>query len=260
MKTCPLCNINPADKTNSHIIPKFLGKPLFEDVKPRHTLQFEKGGKSKKIQDIPKQDFLICRPCEKRFEILETYFSRKLMSLRDYANRKDKFEISQIVPNQILSCLDINPFLFKLFYFSMIWRLSVTISPLFKNFKLPENVELEIGNFLNNNLYHTHQDLLNGFESIQIFPEYHLVAYKKNSGGKSFKGIFTAFQMSEDHYGVFTSDMILFFYLNEKKIDDLSKLISNKGVDNVKFILANSTQWREIGSAILKHRLLNKSR
>jgi hypothetical protein len=259
MKTCPLCNINPADNKNSHIIPKFLGKPLFENIKPRYTLQVKKGGKAKKIQDIPKQDFLICIPCEKRFEILETYFSRKLISLRDYANRSDKFEISQIGPNWILKCLDLNPFLFKLFYFSIIWRLSITSNPLFENFKLPENVELEIGNFLNENLYPIHQDLLKGFESIQTYPEYHLMAYKPKTGRKNFTGILTAFQMSEDHYGIFTSDMILFFHLNENKIDNLSKLISNKGIDNVKFILADSTQWKGIGSAVVKHRLLNNS-
>ena len=257
MKTCPLCNINPADNKNSHIIPKFLGKPLFEDVKPRHSLQIEKGGKSKKIQDIPKQDFMICTPCEKRFEILETYFSRKLISLRDYVNRKDKFEISQIGPNRILNCLDLNPLLFKLFYFSMIWRLSVTSSPNFKNFELPVIVAQEIGDFLNKNLYQTHKDLKNGLESIQAYPEYHLMAYKQKHGHQIFKGIFTAFQMSKDHYGIFTSDMILFFHLNEKKIDHLSKMISNKGIDNVKFILADSIQWKEIGSAVLKNRLLN---
>ena len=152
-----------------------------------------------------------------------------------------------------------NPFLFKLFYFSIIWRLSITSNPLFENFKLPENVELEIGNFLNENLYSVHQDLLKGFESIQIYPEYHLMAYKPKTGRRNFTGILTAFQMSEDHYGIFTSDMILFFHLNENKIDNLSKLISNKGIDNVKFILADSTQWKGIGSAVVKHRLLNNS-
>jgi hypothetical protein len=259
MKTCPLCNINPADNKNSHIIPKFLGKPLFEDIKPRHSLQIAKGGKSKKIQDTPKQNFMICKSCEKRLEILETYFSRKLIGLRDYGNRKDKFETSEIGPNLILNCLDLNPFLFKLFCFSMIWRLSITSNPFFKNFKLPEKLELEIADFLNKNLQSTHQDLINGLELIKTYPKYHLLVYKQKIGNESFKGILTAFQMSEDHYGIFTSDMILFFYLNENLIDDLSKLISNMGTDKVKFVLANSSQWKGIGKAVIKHRLLNNS-
>jgi hypothetical protein len=259
MKICPLCKTNPADKRNSHIIPKFLGKPLFEKVKPRHSLQVDRGGKTKKIQDIPKEDFLICQTCEKKFEILETYFSKKLVGLRDYSNRKTQFEISQVGPNKLLNCLDLNPFLFKLFYFSLIWRLSITSNPLFKNFKLPKDIESEIGTFLDRNLFVKHQELLDNFDLIRQYPDYHLIAYKPEVGNKTFAGILTAFRLSEDHYGIFTSDMILFFYLNDKQIDKLSEFISNKEKDIVKFVLANSDQWKKIGSAVVKHRLLNNS-
>ncbi len=259
MKTCPLCHNNPADKKNSHIIPKFLGKPLFERTKHRHSLQVDKKGKTKKIQDIPKEDFLICEICEKRFEVLETYFSKKLIGLRDYNNRKDKFEILKIGSNNILKCLDLDPFLFKLFYYSMIWRLSITSHSIFNNFQLPSEIELEIGTFLNDNLFEKHQELLQNFKSIKNYPEFHLIAYKPEAGNKDFSGILTAFQMSDDHYGIFMSDMILFFYLNNNKIDHLLELISNKGKGNVKFIIANSIQWRDISSAVVHHRLLNKN-
>lgn len=259
MKVCPLCKSNPADKKNCHIIPKFLGRPLFEKVKSRHSLQVDRGGKTKKIQDIPKEDFLICQTCEKRFGILETYFSKKLIGLRDYSNRKTQFEISQVGPNKLLYCLDLNPFLFKLFCFSIIWRLSITHNPLFKNFKLTENIESEIASFLDKNLFQKHKELLDNFDLIQKYPEYNMIAYKPEEGNRNFIGILTAFKMSEDHYGIFTSDMILFFYLNDNQIDQLSKFISNKEKDKVKFVLANSEQWKNIGSAIVKHRLLNNS-
>ncbi|WP_396591689.1 hypothetical protein [Allomuricauda sp. R78024] len=236
-----------------------MGKPLFRDIKPRHTFQVDKSGKPRKIQDIPKQDFLICSECEKQIEILETYFARKLKSINDYSNRKDKFEISKIGPNEILNCIDLNPLLFKLFYFSIIWRLSMTSNPLFKNFKLPTEVESEIGFFLKTNLYPTHKELLENLNSIEQYPKYHLMAYKPKDGPKKFTGILTAFQMSDDHYGIFTSDMILFFYLNENKMDFQSRLISNKENGMVKFVLADSVQWRNISSAVVNHRLLNNS-
>lgn len=259
MNKCPFCNINSADKKNSHIIPKFLGKPLFQKTKPRHTIQIDKKGKSRKIQDIPKQDFLVCSTCEKRLEIIETYFAKKLITIRDYNNRKEKFKISHIGPNTILNCLDLNPIVFKLFSYSMIWRLSVTTNPLFKNFKLPKNVESEIGTFLNKNLFLTHSELINNFNSIQTYPDYHLMAYKLKSGQKDFIGIFTAFQMSKEHYGIFTCDMILFFYLKYDNIDTASQLISNRNNENVKFVLTDSTQWKEIGSAVVHKRLFNNN-
>lgn len=41
-KTCKLCENEAADKENSHIIPKFLSKGLFENTKPRHSLELKK--------------------------------------------------------------------------------------------------------------------------------------------------------------------------------------------------------------------------
>ena len=260
MNLCSLCTTKPANKKKSHIIPKFLGKPLFNDPRARHAFQVDKKGKYRKIQDIPKQDFLICSDCEKRIEILETYFSRKLNSINDYNNRKEKFKISKIGPNEILNCLDVNPTLFKLFYFSIIWRLSMTTHPNFRSFKLPNEVESEIGVFLNNNLYLTHKKLLENLNSIEKYPQYHLMAYKSKNIKNEFSGILTAFQMSNDHYGIFTSDIILFFYLNENKIDFLSRQISNKSNNKVKFVLADSSQWRSISLALIEHRLLEKEK
>ena len=135
----------------------------------------------------------------------------------------------------------------------------MTSNPLFKNFKLPKEVESEIRIFLNTNLYATHNELLKNLNSIKKYPQYHLMAYKPKDGPKKFTGILTAFQMSDDHYGIFTSDMILFFYLNENKMDFQSKLISNKDNGIVKFILADSVQWKNISSAVVNHRLLNNS-
>ncbi|RMB60488.1 hypothetical protein EAX61_06610 [Dokdonia sinensis] len=236
-----------------------MGKDLFKNVKPRHSLQVDRSGKAVKVQDIPKQDFLFCSVCEKRIEILETYFARKLIAINDYRNRKEKFEEIEIGPNKILVCLDLNPLMFKLFYFSMIWRLSITANSIFKNFKLPKKIELEIGSFLDVNLKPTHKELLKNLSVIQSFPSYHLMAYKRKDGPKKFAGILTAFQMSKDHFGVFTSDIILFFHLNENKIDTISRLISNKENKLVKFILADSEQWRNVSLSIVQHRLLNNS-
>lgn len=259
MNLCKLCHTNPADKKNSHIIPKFLGKGLFENVKPRHSLQLDRRGKPIKIQDIPKQDYLLCSACEKRIGILETYFARKLIAINDYSNRKDQFEITKIGQNKILKCLKLNPILFKLFYLSVIWRLSVTSNPSFENFELPNEIESEIGSFLNINLYPKHEELLNNVGLIKAFPSYHLIAYKHQDGPKKFAGILTAFRMSEDHFGLFTSDMIVFFHLNDNKVDHISKLISNKDNGTVKFILTDSNQWRSISSAVIQHHLLHNS-
>ncbi len=257
MNLCPLCNINTADKKNSHIIPKFLGKALFENIKPRFIYELDKSGKHRKRQDIPKQDFLICSFCEKRLGILETYVARKITSINNYTNEKSKFEIFNIGPNEILNCLKFNPLIFKLFCFSLIWRLSITSNPIFKNFKLPVELELEMSLFLNANLLPTHRELLENLKTIEKYPEYHLIAYKQKKVLREFVGVLTAFQMSEDHYGIFIGDIILLFYLNDNRIDHQTNLISNKENAMVKFVLANSIQWKKINSEIIDKRLFD---
>ena len=119
MPNCNLCLIKEADKPNSHIIPKFLSKRLFESSTPRHSIEIDRKGRNRKIQDTPKENFILCKSCEKRFEILETLYSKKINSINNYINLKDKFQITEFGNNKILKCLNINPTGFKLFIYSL---------------------------------------------------------------------------------------------------------------------------------------------
>src|SRR5690606_9376272 len=92
MPLCKLCLNNEADKRNSHIIPKFMGKRLFES-KPKHGIQIDIRGKQSKIQDIPKEHYIFCSKCEKRFSRLEHYFSLKINSIHNHSNEKNRFKI-----------------------------------------------------------------------------------------------------------------------------------------------------------------------
>lgn len=259
MKICPLCEINEADNENSHIIPKFLGKPLFEKSKPRHSLQINRNGKILKTQDTPKEDHLICSSCEKRFEVLETYFARKLISINDYNNRKEKFKIYEISPNKVLECLDLNSSIFKLFYYSILWRISVCTHPMFTNFKLSNFVETTIRSFLDKNLFDSHKELLRNIDNIINSPDFEFIAYKPQAGKREFKGIFTAFQMSDDCYSIFTSDIIFYFYTKEDNLRNIPKHLLNSGNQNIKFVLADSLQWSKLSDAVIRHRLFRKN-
>lgn len=69
---CKLCLEKEADQANSHIIPKFLGKNLFVEIKPRHSLLYSSDGNLRKVQDTPKEDNIFCENCEKGFSLYET--------------------------------------------------------------------------------------------------------------------------------------------------------------------------------------------
>ena len=124
MGICKLCLSKKADKKNSHIIPKFLGKRLFDHFPNRHTLMVCRGtDKIVKWQDIPKEDFILCGPCENRFELLETYFSKRLNDLFAFEEFPQRFQLLKIY-NQEFIKTKFKPELFILFIYSMIWRAS----------------------------------------------------------------------------------------------------------------------------------------
>src|SRR5690606_26727093 len=132
IQKCKLCKDEVANKPNSHIIPKFMSKRLFESTKPRHTLQINRDGKQVILQDTPKENNILCHSCEKRFEVVETYFSRVLIDINSLTSAKWKYTISNHYQNEIIVCDDLQPTLFKLFIYSIIWRCSISSLFLFE--------------------------------------------------------------------------------------------------------------------------------
>jgi len=257
MQKCNLCQINQADKLKSHIIPKFLSKRIFENTKPRHTLAMRKTGKAFKIQDTPKENNILCKACERRFEFIETLFSRKITSINNFTNLKNDFNIVVLGKNKILECLKVNPTSFKIFIYSIIWRASISKLEEFDKFKLPEGVEDKLRFFLNKNLCLSHSELINSFDKIVDIPEYHFIVFKPVFRNESTRGILSAYQIDLNKFGVFTVDFSIFFHVKDESIDPLSEIVSNKQNDKVRLVLAGTDAWRELNNSVVYRMLKN---
>ena len=160
LSICKLCKINPADKNNSHIIPKFMCKRLFDNTHPRHSLAIGKNGKKQKLQDTPKENKIFCSNCELRIEKLETYFAKFFTEINNLGSARRQYTIEKLNDHEILLCKDLNPNIFKLFIFSLIWRCSISNLLDFENFKMDPAIEEELRMFLNSNLKSTHSELM----------------------------------------------------------------------------------------------------
>src|SRR3989344_2220131 len=103
---CNLCKSKLADKKNSHIIPKFLCTGLFESTTPRYSVMISKNGKSRKIQDTPKENHILCTTCEKRIEILETHFARVILGIHNFTETPNDFKfVDKPKHPQYLECV-----------------------------------------------------------------------------------------------------------------------------------------------------------
>ncbi|WP_435254522.1 hypothetical protein [Tenacibaculum sp. A30] len=255
MPNCKLCLNREADKPNSHIIPKFLAKRLFESSKPRHSVEINRKGKIRKIQDTPKENFILCKNCEKRLEYLETLISRKITSINNYNNLNDKFKIKEYGKNKILECLNINPIGFKLFIFSIVWRTSVSSLPEFETFKLDDKTENELRLLLDKTLKNSHSELVNSISKTNDFTNFHYCVFKPLMRNEFSRGIFTAYKMAEFQFGIFTVDYIIFFYSNKKDMNPAFEFVSNFQNEKLLITLTGTDDWKMLNELVVRKML-----
>jgi len=227
-------------------------KRLFEGSKPRYTVQLSKEGKQKKLQDTPKENNILCISCEKRLEILENYFSTIFRDLNGLQNARRKYHFNTEYNQEILICDDLQPTLFKLFIFSLIWRSSISNLLEFETFSLKDNVKEQLRMFLDVNLKSNHNELLQSAVYISDIPRYHSCLIKPK--GK-IRGIFTAYEFGEEAYAIFTVDYALFFYTKDVPLVKEHILFSNRDDQKVKVVFGNDEEWKKLNNLVVNNML-----
>ncbi|PZP51636.1 MAG: hypothetical protein DI598_02725 [Pseudopedobacter saltans] len=252
---CKLCLNNFADKENSHIIPKFLCKGLFENINPRYALSINKFGKGRKIQDTPKENNILCSNCEHRIEIIETIFSKFFREIHSYKSLNEKFKIFQKGAQEYIECKNINPTLFKLFIYSLVWRSSISNLFEFQSFKLNKNNEDEIRTILNSNLKSNKAELFENLNRIQDFTPYHNCIIKPKEKSASTRGIFSVSSMSNDSHILLLVDIAILFYTDNYSIGSVLEKYSNKQNEIVIITLGEKDAWFDLNKALISKML-----
>ena len=253
MPKCKLCLKVEADKRNSHIIPKFMGKRLFENSQPKYGVRIDINGKYDKVQNTPKEDYIFCTRCEERFARLEHYFSIKLTSIHNYANEPEKYKIESPGSNTVLECLNLPYTALKLFNYSLVWKTSVSNLYEFLKFKLPPLKEEELRIYLDSNLTVSHSDLINTLNKPKTDSSFDTYLFKCIVRNEYSRGIFTAYEFGDGRFGIFLVDFIIFYYIDESKVPADFNLISNMQQENALIIMADIQRWKTINSAPLEN-------
>lgn len=233
-------------------------KRLFEDVKPRYSLEINSKGKAKKIQDTPKENNILCTNCEKKMEVIETYFSKKIIEIHNYSNVKEKIDLKTIADQKYLICKEINPTIFKFFIYSLVWRSSISKLHEFNRYSIDKNVEEELRAFLNDNLKITQKELFENVERQTAYPSYHICVIKPLHKTKESRGIFTAFNSGENAHLLMLVDFAIYFFSDESSIDLTLKFYSNKQNEKVVIAMGEIEKWSELNKLILQ-KMLNEN-
>jgi hypothetical protein len=223
---CKLCQQHPADKKNSHIIPKFLAKGLYDLTSPRHSLMLQKqDAKWRKMQDTPKEDHIFCTACEKRFGVIETYFSNRFSELYAFPDHPDKFSINP--GGALLTWEKLPPALFNLFIYSIIWRCSASLLYDFQSFQLSKVVEEVLRKILDDSLCSKQTDLLKNLPDKTSFPPYHICMMKPRIKTSPPGGLYSVYSYNENYHLLMLVDFSIFFFVTEKDMDPRTKMFSN---------------------------------
>ena len=131
-QVCKLCS-QSATLQNSHIIPEFVYKPLYDQKNRASRLDLQ-GGKTRPIQK-GLREYLLCRKCEGDLGEIE----RRIAGVWDIP---DTFENRLFEFPQSSYC-DL-----KIFFLSILWRSSVSSLPEFKGVTLGQDGETIRGQLL----------------------------------------------------------------------------------------------------------------
>ena len=158
---CLLCNVNESTKKNSHILPRFIstnflgpktGKRQGFSLDSQKPVSINKEGevmsRPQRIQDSPKEDYILCDECEAYFSILETG-SAPLYNEWSTKVMKGEFKITKLHDQfSIVECLTASASLNRLFVYSMYWRTCISSHSLFSNYRLREVLEESLRSIL----------------------------------------------------------------------------------------------------------------
>ncbi|MBD3249472.1 hypothetical protein GF336_05485 [Candidatus Woesearchaeota archaeon] len=130
MPECKLC-LEKVDKLcNSHIIPEFFYKPIYNDQHKLFPIDLNKI----KINKIQKglREYLLCKSCESKFNRYENVVNKIIYT--------DKLTSERDEPFFIINDFDYHKFRF--FQLSILWRIGVSSLSMFSDVKLGPHLEI----------------------------------------------------------------------------------------------------------------------
>ena len=240
---CLLCDEKESTQKKSHIIPKFFGKGLYFGTSPKHSISFEKTGRTSKIQEIEREDFILCPECEKGFSVLETYCVLRLERFNEirFANNFKRIKRGDF---EYFECKYLDVKIFNLFIYSIIWRLSISRKFAFMKFKLNQADEIELKNILIKYIKTNQSDLINGLNDLEKLPIHAHVIIRPSKKLRPPKSMLSAASRNQWLHELHLVDYIIFYLTDIDKLVDGFKEIDNNNLDNlVKVGLTTPEKW-----------------
>lgn len=244
---CLLCRLELATKTNSHILPKFLSKKLFGPKTSKLAFNLSSNESinkpPRKVQDSPKENYILCPSCEIYFSVLESVCSETFRNWK-IKTTNGQFKLNTFSDDfSLVSCISAEKIPVRLLIYSIFWRASISRDPLFNSITLSDEIEISIRSTLlsfksvtKSNL----QKLVSDNSFLEIFPFAIITAdsFKSETSNILFVPYFNnSYRLIVDQF-----TFVLFLGADEIK-NDFFERFSNRKIDECKFIIFSHKLW-----------------
>lgn len=241
---CLLCKENKATQRNTHLIPKFFGKGLFYGTNPRHGIAIDKAGKKQRVQDILKENYLLCPICEKGISVFEAYC---ILRLDRYNNIRylNKFARYSQGGYDYFECKDLDIRIFNLFVYSIVWRVSVNENFVFGSFKLPEKEEEKLRRLLKEFIKSNQTELSEKIDELKGLPNHSHIIIRPVKQLRPPNSDLSAASMDGWLHELHLVDYIILYSTEREKLSHgLLTIDNNNLINHVKVGMIATEIWK----------------
>lgn len=249
MRYCKLCIESIADKTNSHIVPRWMGESMMKTDNGNKTFLLNTSTTHlprKLSQDIDKEDYILCSSCEQYFGVIETQFKNTIHKELHGKPLGNKYIIKN--NGQGIKCaefLDEETIkLTRLLFYSIFWRISICSVGIWKSTNLKPQEEEYFREKLLEYKCIRKNELINNFRNIKFpnSPWFVLITCQDNKNKtRNFIGRYPA-EMGD--YKLFLNEYIITLSFPPNEGQSKFEFLNNTSADdNLKITLVDNQFW-----------------
>lgn len=250
---CLLCHIEPSTKKSSHIVPKFMGKVLFENNEKRQIF----GVTSKNIdkpyiyQDTAKEDYIFCPSCESYLSVLEGYFADQIHNLIKVNRGPVYFDaFYDNIGSQFLGTKLVEPKLVYLLIDSILFRCHIASIFPFESFlidtDLVDKIRLQLLQFKGKN---TNAILTTLNQGLDFEYRTFMLGTPLNWNG-SVSAARVNVNSKTNPVIILTGFYLIMIYIGEQRSTE--QIFLNNGLTGIKITLMPDSTWNMIPNAVMR--------
>jgi hypothetical protein len=208
---------------------------------------------SSKVQDIIKENYILCSDCEKGLSIFETYCAFRLERFNNiqYYKHYKRFKRGRF---QYFECNNLDIRIFNLFIYSIVWRISISEHSAFQKFLLPVVEEEKLRKITKHNIAKTQNELIENLGNFSVLRDHSHVMIRPSKKLRPPNSMLSAASIDESIHQIYLVDYLIFYATDKEKLISNFSEINNNTIDRkVRIGLTDSKLWSEFNLGLLNN-------